>query len=94
MTGRAKFLTAVLLICATATACNDVLQERVKPDVQLLASNAYVTIAGQSITLPWIALEEYAYTRQSFSLSRSDERSQESKKRAAFHTATSRLRTH
>lgn len=72
------------LICLSASGCN----ERQKPDVRLLASDVHVKIAGQPITLPWIALENYAYTPQSFSLDRGGDRKREDEQRAAFRAAT------
>ena len=81
--------SATLLICATAAACGDILKERRKPDVQRLASDVHVKIGGLPITLPWIALEDYAYTPQSFSLDRGGDRKREFEQRDAFRSATS-----
>jgi hypothetical protein len=79
-------LARVLMICATASACSGKPQA---PDVHRLASDVHVEIAGQAITLPWIALADYAYTTPSFSLNRSDDRQQESEQRESFRAATS-----
>jgi len=87
--GRAIFRTAILLVCANAGACDISPEEHRKPDIQRLASDVHVKIAGQPITLPWIALEDYAYTPQSFSLDRDGDRKRESEQREAFRVATS-----
>ena len=73
-----------ILICVTASGCG----ERRKPDVQLLASDVHVRIADQPITLPWIALQDFAYAAQSFSLNRAGDREREGEQRAAFRAAT------
>lgn len=90
---RTIFLTAIFLVCATLGACEDRALYRPKPDVERLASDVHVKIAGQPISLPWIALKDYAYTRPSFSLDRSGDRERESKKRKAFRAATSNATT-
>lgn len=81
----AALIVLSLLICLTASGCS----KRQKFDVDLLASDVHVTIAGQSITLPWIALEDYAYTPQSFSLDRTGDRERERKQRERFRASTS-----
>lgn len=73
-----------VLICVTVSGCG----EQRKPDAQLLASDVHVKIAGQPIALPWIALEDYAYARHSFSLNRDGDREREGERREAFRAAT------
>lgn len=51
-------------------SCGDNEQERVAANVQHLATDVHVTIAGHALVLPFIALEHYARRGQSFSLDR------------------------
>lgn len=86
---RVVHLAVNVLACAVVGGCGDASQERAKPDVQRLASEVHIKIAGEPISLPWIALDDYAYTKQSFSLHRSRDNELESKRREAFREETS-----
>src|SRR5262245_8500642 len=61
-----------LLACAALVlaACEE--SERSPADIQRLATDVHVAIAGRPLVLPFVALENYAYRLQTFSLYRKD----------------------
>jgi hypothetical protein len=66
---RALFLSILLpsLLAVLASCGSD---EHSSVDVALLSTNIHVSIAQHTVVLPFIALDDYAYRKQSFSLNR------------------------
>jgi hypothetical protein len=69
-------LLAILLssLLAVLASCGKPENERSAVDVKRLSTDVHVEIAQHSIILPFIALEDYAYRHQSFSLDRKGDR--------------------
>lgn len=68
---RALFLTILLSSLLTVLAsCEKPKAERSTVDVKRLSTDVHVAIAQHNLVLPFIALEDYAYRKQSFSLDR------------------------
>lgn len=66
---RALFLCALLFgFLAALTSCGN--EKHPGPNVELLASDIHVSIGKNPLVLPFIALDDYAYRKQSFSLDR------------------------
>lgn len=59
-------LSAVLASCGK--------EEHPAPNVGLLSTDIYVSVAQHALVLPFIALDDYAYRKQSFSLDRRGDR--------------------
>lgn len=59
---------------ATLSSCGKSENEHSPADVKRLSTDVHVEIAQHTLTLPFIALEDYAYQRQSFSLNRKGEK--------------------
>ena len=59
-------------LCALLAACGN--DSRPPPPVKLLATDMHLTIGGERLTLPFAALEDYAYRGVSFSLNRDRDR--------------------
>jgi hypothetical protein len=58
-------------VCFVLASCGE--DERSAVDVKLLSTDVHVAIAQHNLVLPFIALEDYAYRHQSFSLNREGE---------------------
>jgi hypothetical protein len=72
---RALFLTILLSsLLAVLASCKKPENERSAVDVKRLSTDVHVEIAQHSLILPYIALENYAYRHQSFSLDRKGDR--------------------
>lgn len=61
-------LYLALCVCVILAACGK--DERLAVNLELLSTDVYVEIAQHPLVLPFIALEDYAYQKQSFSLDR------------------------
>jgi hypothetical protein len=59
-----------LVVCACSVLASCGKSERSAVDVKKLSTDVHVVIAQHSLVLPFIALEDYAYRKQSFSLDR------------------------
>ena len=81
-------LIIAVLTCLSVCGCGQEAQERPAPDIQLLASDVHLEIADHRITLPWVALEDYAYAPQSFSLDRGSDRERREARAEGFQKAT------
>lgn len=68
---RALLLSSLL---AALTSCEKPESERSAVDVKRLSTDVHVEIAQHFLILPFIALEDYAYRHQSFSLNRKGDR--------------------
>jgi hypothetical protein len=64
---RALLLSILLVVL---TSCEKPEVERSTVDVKRLSTDVHVAIAQHNLVLPFIALEDYAYRHQSFSLNR------------------------
>ena len=58
-------------LCALLTACSE---SKPAPSVKLLATDVHLAVGGEQLTLPFAALEKYAYRGMSFSLNREGDR--------------------
>jgi hypothetical protein len=69
-------LPTILLssLLAVLASCEKPENERLAVDVKRLSTDVHVEIAQHSLILPFIALEDYAYRHQSFSLDRKGDR--------------------
>jgi hypothetical protein len=71
---RAFLLTLCLSgFLAVLATCEKQETERFAVDVKRLSTDVHVAIAQHNLVLPFIALENYAYQQQSFSLNRKDD---------------------
>ncbi|HEX7710974.1 MAG TPA: hypothetical protein VF418_08525 [Sphingomonadaceae bacterium] len=75
-------IAAVLVGCTLLGSCN---QHHM--DVDLLASDVHISIGGKPISLPFVAIDDFAY-HLSYSLDRAGDRKRELAKRNAFLRAT------
>jgi len=64
-----------------------------KQDVMLIASDMHVIIAGKPLTLPLVAMQDYAYRPKSFSLARIADRKKATGRSAAFIRAAGNVRS-
>lgn len=72
---RVLLLTILLSsLLAVLASCEKPENERSAVDVKRLSTDVHVEIAQHSMILPFIALEDYAYRHQSFSLDRKGDR--------------------
>lgn len=72
---RALLLTILLSsLLAVLASCEKPENERSAVDVKRLSTDVHVEIAQHSLILPFIALEDYAYRHQSFSLDQKGDR--------------------
>ena len=62
------------ILLAVLTSCEKPEVERSTVDVKRLSTDVHVAIAQHNLVLPFIALEDYAYRHQSFSLNREGDR--------------------
>lgn len=69
-------LRAMLLpgLCIALSSCGSDERSTTGVDVGLLSTDVHVSIAQHTLTLPFVALEDYAYRSQSFSLDRRRDR--------------------
>lgn len=69
-----KLLQTILLcgLSAVLASCGE--EKHSSVDVGLLSTDIHVSIAQHTLVLPFIALENYAYRKQSFSLNREGDR--------------------
>lgn len=101
-----KFLTVFLLAILLLTSCEEK-KKRVELDIAQLTLDTHIIIGGERINLPFVALNDYAYRKMSFSLNheRDNEHAQSrakaiSKQVASWETAPTlesisvRLRTY
>lgn len=66
-------IRALLLFTLLATLASCGQDGRSKIDVKLLSTDVHVSVAQHPLVLPFIALEDYAYRKQSFSLDRKND---------------------
>lgn len=78
-------LRSRLLFCVVALleGCGSG-SERRSPDVQMLATDVHVTVAQHALVLPFVALEDHAAGRMSFSLNRKADAERAAEQRTAF----------
>ncbi|WP_378947032.1 hypothetical protein [Mesorhizobium sp. ANAO-SY3R2] len=67
---RLRLLSSALIagMCSALASCGE--DEQPAVDIQRLATDVHVAIAEHILVLPFIALEDYAYRKQSFSFDR------------------------
>jgi len=65
---RFLFLSVLLPILASCT--EELPQERPPADIKLLATDVHISVAQHPLVLPFVAMDDYAYRKQSFSLDR------------------------
>lgn len=78
-------LRSALLLCIAALlgGCGSRPEHR-SPDVQLLATDVHVAVAQHTLVLPFVALDDYATGRMSFSLNRKADSEQANERRTVF----------
>lgn len=78
-------LRSTLLLCIAALlgGCGSRSEHRA-PDLQLLATDVYVSVAQQTLVLPFVALKDHAFGGVSFSLNRKADSERAAKRRAEF----------
>lgn len=67
-------LLSILLSSLPAVLASCGKEEHSPVDVGLLSTNVHISVAQHTLVLPFIALEDYAYRKQSFSLSQKGDR--------------------
>ena len=65
-----SLLLSILLFSLSVVLASCGKEEHPAPNVELLSTDIHVSIAQHTLVLPFVALEDYAYRRQSFSLDR------------------------
>jgi hypothetical protein len=78
---------------AGLTACSPKPREYSEADKDFLASDAHVSVAGISLVVPFIALNDYIFRKQSFSLDRKRDRAEAKKRFEEFRNAAANATT-